>query len=57
MASNNIRRLVGLAGYNKKVNDVIVAKAKQKAAADTNSDVVVFFGGDVQVCRKRFLIT
>jgi hypothetical protein len=51
MASTNVRRLVGLAGYNKKVNDVIFAKAKQQplAAENSTNEVVVFFGGDVQV--------
>jgi hypothetical protein len=60
MASiSNVRRLVGLAGYNKKVNDVIFAKAKQQplTAENSTNEVVVFFGGDVQVyiCHNQSL--
>ena len=40
MASNNIRRLV---------NDVIFAQNQQQQPAAEVSNVVVFFGGDVQV--------
>ena len=49
MASNNIRRLVGLGGYNQRFNDVIFAQNQQQQPAAEVSNMVVFFGGDVQV--------
>jgi hypothetical protein len=43
------QRLVAVTGYNERVNDVIFVERKTSTDTDPAS-VVVFFGGDVQVC-------
>lgn len=47
-------RLTGVTGYDERTNDIIFVPSSEKRNAETQaqtdgSDVVVFFGGDVQV--------
>jgi hypothetical protein len=48
--THNIQRLVAVAGYNERVNDVIFV---EKQTSTEPVSVVVFFGGDVQVSYNK----